>query len=106
MATPIDYPLISTDDHIIEPPDVWKGRLESKFQEAAPHVVEEDDTEFWTFEGRQIPNIGLSVMAGKKYEDYSPKAVRFSDMLPGCYDPKKRLEDMDQDGIQASALGS
>jgi len=104
VANAIDYPLISTDDHIIEPPDVWKGRLESKFQEAAPHVIEKDDNEFWTFEGRQIPNIGLSVMAGKKVEDYSPKAVRFADMLPGCYDPKKRLEDMDQDSVQASVL--
>ena len=104
MQESIDYPLISTDDHIIEPPNVWKGRLESKFQKAAPHVVERDGEEFWTFEGKRIPNIGLSVMAGKKVEDYSPKAVRFADMLPGCYDSKKRLEDMDQDSIQASVL--
>jgi predicted TIM-barrel fold metal-dependent hydrolase len=104
VPNPIDYPLISTDDHIIEPPDVWNGRLESKFQKRAPHVVEEASGEAWTFEGRRIPNIGLSVMAGKKVEDYSPKAVRFTDMLPGCYDPKKRLEDMDRDSIQASVL--
>lgn len=104
MPNPIDYPLISTDDHIIEPPDVWKGRLESRLQPRAPHVVSGEEGEFWTFEGHKIPNVGLSVMAGKKVEDYSPKAARFSEMLPGCYDPKKRLEDMDQDGIHASVL--
>jgi len=104
MTQAIDYPLISSDDHIIEPPDVWNGRLESRYQDRAPHLVSGDEGEFWTFEGQKIPNIGLSVMAGKKVEDYSPKAARFSEMLPGCYDPKKRLEDMDRDGIQASVL--
>jgi len=100
----IDYALISTDDHIIEPPDVWTDRLESKFQPNAPRVVEKDGAEFWVFEDRQIPNIGLSVMAGKKYEDYSPKAVRFADMRPGCYNPKERLADMDRDGIEVEVL--
>jgi len=104
MTQAIDYPLISSDDHIIEPPDVWNGRLESRYQDRAPHVVSGDEGEFWTFEGQKIPNIGLSVMAGKKVEDFSPKAARFSEMLPGCYDPKKRLEDMDRDGVQASVL--
>ena len=31
MSSSIDYGLISSDDHIIEPPDVWEGRLEAKF---------------------------------------------------------------------------
>jgi len=66
MTQAIDYPLISSDDHIIEPPDVWNGRLESRYQDRAPLVVSGDEGEFWTFEGQKIPNIGLSVMAGKK----------------------------------------
>lgn len=104
MATATDYGLISTDDHIIEPPDVWSGRLEAKFQEQAPHVVEEDGAEVWVFEDNRIRNIGLSVMAGRRYEDYSPKAVLFSDMRRGCYDPKERLLDMDRDGIDVEVL--
>ena len=99
-----DYLLISTDDHIIEPPDVWKDRLESKFQPLAPKVVEVDGEERWLFEGDKLINLGLTVMAGKKYEEYSPKAARFRDMLPGCYDPKARLADMDLDGVEAQVL--
>ena len=99
MSVDLDYQLISSDDHIVEPPNVWEGRLESKFQERAPRIVDVDGTEHWVFEDRQLMNIGLAVMAGKKYEQYSPKAVRFEDMLRGCYDPKARLEDMDRDGI-------
>ncbi len=104
MSNSIDYGLISTDDHIIEPPDVWEGRLEKKFQERAPRVIEVDDMDYWVFEGKQIPNIGLSVMAGRPYEEYTPAPVRFRDMRKGCYDPKERLRDMDRDGIEISAL--
>jgi len=101
MTTTIDYRLISTDDHIIEPPDVWEGRLEAKYQSRAPRVVEIDGEERWVFEDQKLINVGLSVMAGKKYEDYSPKAARFADMRPGCYNPTERLKDMDLDGIEA-----
>jgi predicted TIM-barrel fold metal-dependent hydrolase len=100
----IDYGLISTDDHIIEPPDVWADRLEARFQDRAPRVLEEDDAEVWVFEDNRIKNIGLSVMAGKRYEAYSPKAARFAEMRPGCYDPNERLRDMDRDGIEVEVL--
>jgi len=97
----LDYRFISTDDHIIEPSDVWKDRLEARYRDAAPHLVEENQTEYWQFEDQRVPNSGLSVMAGKRFEDYSPKAVRYADMRPGCYDPQARLADMDADGIEA-----
>lgn len=97
----IDFPFISTDDHIIEPRDVWAGRLEARFRDAAPRVVDEDGTEAWLFEDQRVPNSGLSVMAGRDYTEYSPKAVRFEAMRPGCYDPRARLADMDADGIAA-----
>ncbi|MBJ22799.1 MAG: amidohydrolase [Deltaproteobacteria bacterium] len=104
MSTAIDYRLISTDDHIIEPPDVWEGRLEKKFQDRAPHVIVNNDMDYWSFEEKQSPNIGLSVMAGRSFEEYTTDPVRFSGMRKGCYDPKERLLDMDRDGIEVSAL--
>ncbi|MAG34040.1 MAG: amidohydrolase [Deltaproteobacteria bacterium] len=104
METDIDYRLVSSDDHIVEPPDVWEGRLEAKLQARAPHVIVQDEMDYWTFEDRQIPNIGLSVMAGRPYEEYTTDPVRFSGMRKGCYDPKERLLDMDRDGIEISAL--
>lgn len=104
MAQKNDYLFISSDDHIVEPPDVWEGRLERRLQDKAPRVVEADGNEYWEFEGKRAPNIGLSVMAGRKYEDFTPKAVRFSEMRPGCYDPKARLADMDADGVEAEVM--
>lgn len=96
--------LISTDDHVIEPPDVWGGRLPARLQDRAPHVVDTPEGEYWQFEDRRIGNIGLSVMAGESYEKYSPKAVRFSEMRRGCFDPKERLEDMTRDGVEAEVV--
>lgn len=95
------YRLISTDDHIIEPTDVWKGRLDARFQAAAPRVVEDQGVEYWVFENQRLANSGLSAMAGRRVEEYSPKAVRFADMRAGCYDPEARLADMDADGVEA-----
>jgi predicted TIM-barrel fold metal-dependent hydrolase len=104
MSSAADYGLISTDDHVIEPPDVWEGRLRSRFQERAPRVVSDEGADKWVFEGLTIANVGLSVMAGKAVEDYSPKAASYSEMRPGCYDPSERLADMDRDGVEIEIL--
>ncbi len=96
------WDLISVDDHIIEPRHVWSDRLPAKWREVGPHVVEEDGQEIWVYEDRRHRTVGLYAIAGKKVEDYHNDPIRFSDMLPGCYDPVERAADMDRDGIRAS----
>ncbi|MFN2538049.1 MAG: amidohydrolase family protein [Mycobacteriales bacterium] len=96
------YDLFSVDDHIIEPRDVWTSRLPAKYAEDAPHVVEEDGREYWVWEGTKFPQMGLNAVAGKPQEEWDMEPVRFSDMIPGCYDPKARAEDMLADNIRAS----
>ena len=34
------YTIVSVDDHIVEPPDMFAGRLPARFAADAPHVVE------------------------------------------------------------------
>ena len=31
--------IISVDDHVVEPPDLWTSRLPAKYQDRAPRVV-------------------------------------------------------------------
>ncbi len=38
---PRKYTFISVDDHIVEPPDIFEGRLPRALQDRAPRVVEE-----------------------------------------------------------------
>ncbi len=94
--------LISVDDHIIEHGRVWTDRLASKWHEVCPHVVEADGREYWVYETNRSETMGLNAVAGRKREDYSTDPVRFGDMIPGCYDPKARVADMDRDGVRAS----
>ena len=96
------YKLFSVDDHIIEPADVWSSRVPAKFRDAAPHVDR----------GRRSGVLGLRGRA--QHDDGSqrrrrpaPRAVelepaRFSDMIPGCYDPKARAHDLLSQGVLAS----
>lgn len=111
--------LISTDDHLIEPPSLWADRLPKKFLEAGPRIIEKEMprsvhagdgnnnktgtklAEVWIYEGRVYPYIGLNAVAGKKPEEYGAEPTRYEDMIPGCYEPKARVLDMDIDGVQA-----
>jgi predicted TIM-barrel fold metal-dependent hydrolase len=95
--------IISVDDHLIEHPRVWTDRLPAKYQEVCPQIIEsEAGHHVWKYEGRMYPQIGLNAVAGKEQKDYGMDPVRYDDMIPGCYDPKARVLDMDLDGVQAA----
>ncbi|MGO8863036.1 MAG: amidohydrolase family protein [Acidimicrobiales bacterium] len=94
--------LISVDDHVLEPPNVWVDRVATKDRDRAPHMVVEGDMDFWVYDGKRYPSSGLSAVAGKSKEEFSPEPVTYAEMRPGCYDPVARIEDMDRAGILAS----
>ncbi|ARE37864.1 amidohydrolase (plasmid) [Rhodococcus sp. BH4] len=113
--------LISTDDHLIEHPKLWSDRLPKKFLEAGPRIIEKEMpksihvgdggkaigsgtkiAEVWEYEGRIYPYIGLNAVAGKAPEEFGAEPTRYEDMIPGCYEPKARVQDMDIDGVQAT----
>ncbi|RSN64336.1 amidohydrolase family protein [Actinomadura sp. WAC 06369] len=97
--------LLSTDDHLIEPPHVWTDRLPERYREEGPRIVDlprengGPPSEVWRYEGRLYPNIGLNAVAGKSPEEYGIDPTRYDEMIPGCYDPRARLADMDVDGV-------
>jgi len=98
--------LLSTDDHLVEHPRVWADRLPKKWLEEGPRIVEEPSpvegklaSQVWHYAGERYPAIGLNAVAGKKPEEYGMEPVRYDEMIPGCYDPKARLVDMDLDGV-------
>jgi predicted TIM-barrel fold metal-dependent hydrolase len=94
--------MISVDDHVLEPPNVWQDRVPAKYKDAAPKIVVRDGHEAWQYEGRIFPTSGLAAVAGKNAKDISPHALNYADMRPGCYEPKARVDDMDEAGVIAS----
>ena len=99
---PVTRKFFSVDDHIVEPADVWSKRVPAKFRDAAPHVVEADGREYWEYEGNRALTMGLNAVAGKPRDQWTMEPTRFSDMIPGCYEPAARARDMVSDGITAS----
>ena len=98
-----EYQVISTDDHIIEPPGIFDSRLPKEFEDRTPKLVETDDEAAWHVPGieRPIAMSGLSSAAGQKETEFSPKSKTFDAMRKGCYDPRERIKDMDIDGVDA-----
>src|ERR1700733_10634449 len=95
--------LISVDDHVIEPPHMFDGRLPSALADRAPRVVEfEDGRQVWRYEDREYPNIGLNAVIGRPREEWSMEPARFDEMRPGCFDIHERVKDMDAGGIWSS----
>jgi predicted TIM-barrel fold metal-dependent hydrolase len=100
---PIRVPVISVDDHLIEPPDLFEGRVPARLADRAPRIVENDDgTQYWLYEGRSYPNVGLNAVVGRARETWSMDPSRFDEMRPGCFDIHARVADMDVNGVWAS----
>ena len=101
MTTQIDW-IISVDDHVLEPPDLWQKRLPIKYRDIGPRVARDDRGEAWFYEDLRSPTPAIVTSAGRKKEELSPLPTTYAEMRPGCYDPEARVKDMDQDGVAAS----
>ncbi|MBA2891911.1 amidohydrolase family protein [Nonomuraea soli] len=98
-----DYVIISADDHLIEPPDLFEGRLPAKYADAAPKVVEtEAGHQVWRYGGATYPAAAIDVGSGLPREQWNLEPIRFEHMRPGCYDIEARVSDMDLAGIWAA----
>jgi predicted TIM-barrel fold metal-dependent hydrolase len=101
-AREVKYTVISVDDHLVEPPGMFDGRLSGRFADAAPKVVEIGDRQTWEFEGEHYPQVGLNAVAGRRPDAPNLEPARFDEMRKGCWDIHARVKDMDIGGIWAS----
>jgi len=97
-----DMIMISVDDHLVEPPHMFEGRLPSKFADRAPRVERTPNgDDVWVFDGQTIPNIGLNAVAGRPKAEYGVNPTAFDEMRPGCFDHAERVKDMNAGGVLA-----
>ena len=94
-----DMILISVDDHIAEPADMFDAHVPAKYREFTPRVEtdERGDQQWWYGElkGR---NLGLNAVAGKPRELFNVNPSRYDHMRPGCFDVHERVRDMSAGG--------
>jgi predicted TIM-barrel fold metal-dependent hydrolase len=69
--SPGELILVSVDDHVVEPPDLFDRHLAAQWRDRAPKMVKNRrGDEMWTFEGQVVPNVGLNAVAGRPPEEY------------------------------------
>jgi len=68
---PDDYILVSVDDHIIEPADMWEGRLPKKYQAKAPKWGQRaDGATVWTYEGHEVETWAVNAVVGRPQDEW------------------------------------
>lgn len=98
-----DLILVSVDDHIVEPPDLFDGHIPAKYQDQAPKLIERaDGTNAWVFEGQEATNVGLNAVAGRPPDEYGVEPTKLSEIREGCYDVDRRIDDMNVGGVLGS----
>ena len=124
-ATPAeeDLPLIiSVDDHVMEPKDLWQQQLPPSKRDRGPRVVQEkvrlkfegghygferndpdgDLCDLWLYEDLVMPTGFLHGPAGVPREEQRNVAAVYEDLRPGTYNQTDRLADMDLNHVQAA----
>ncbi|MDH3707199.1 MAG: amidohydrolase [Acidimicrobiia bacterium] len=100
---PVHHRFVSVDDHLIEPPHLFEGRMPAALIDRAPRVVTDTDgRQAWQYEGGLYPNIGLNAVVGRPRDQWSMDAANFDEMRRGCWDIEARIADMDLAGIAGS----
>jgi predicted TIM-barrel fold metal-dependent hydrolase len=98
------FPIISVDDHFVEPGDIFTKRVSSRFGDDIPRIVPTDDgAETWQFPKEQVPNrMTLTSIVGRPVADWCEAPVRLDECRKGAYDVHARVRDLDLAGIAAS----
>ncbi|MEO2114461.1 MAG: amidohydrolase family protein, partial [Acidimicrobiales bacterium] len=112
--------IISVDDHVVEPPDLWTSRIPAQYQDRCPRV--ERDTaifhfeggvfsyekgveggtpcDWWLYDDLVYPFPKLSAAVGFDELDITP--VTFDEIHPAGWIQKERLVAMDENHVDVS----
>ena len=101
-----NYPIISSDSHIIEPEDLWEKHIDKEFRERGPRLLHEGENDQWICDGLRFGAIGINQQAGVRFEDPEKLTTGGSmETVPlGGVDPHAHVKDMDLDGVEAGVL--
>jgi predicted TIM-barrel fold metal-dependent hydrolase len=99
----VTYNVISADNHVLEPRDLFVTRMPKEFRDRAPRVVRAaDGGDGWSFEGKPPQrSLGLEATAGRTAKAWG---YTWEDILPGNYDGAAHVADMRNDGVDAAVL--
>ena len=99
-------PLISSDSHIVEPPDLWTKRIDRAFRDRAPRVRREENGDWWYIDGTRSMSF-LGVQTGDRFDKDATELTieaKWEDVRQGAHDPRQYLAENVRDGVAGSVL--
>ena len=100
------YSVISADNHVFEPADLWATRADPKIRDRAPHVVSHEDGDWWVCDGHKVLGVGFGTQVGRRFEAPEKLSTRdtFDNVRPGGFIPEEHVKDLDIDGVERTIL--
>jgi len=97
------YNVVSADNHILEPRDLFTTRLPLEFRDRAPRVLQgADGGDGWSWDGKTVGRtLGIEATAGRSVK---VSGYKWEEILPGNYDGAAHAKDMLDAGVDASVL--
>ena len=101
-----DYRVISSDNHIFEPADLWTSRIEHKYRDKCPKIVPWQDGHIWMCDDTLGQIVGQGTNVGKRFEE--PENIKhfdeFENVRPAAYIPEEYIKDLDLDGVDVGII--
>ena len=98
-----DMILISIDDHVVEPPDMFREHLPVRYMDQAPRIVHNDEgKDQWVYEDQEMAMVGLNAVVSWPKEQWGFNPTAHAEMRPGAYNVHERVRDMNRNGVLAS----
>lgn len=100
---PLFCPLISVDDHALEPPTLFEGRVPAALADRAPRIeIEDNGLPWWVIEDSRLPIIMANGASGRVMSEWGTVGIGFDEVRAGVWNAEARLHDMDLTGVWAS----
>jgi uncharacterized protein len=100
--------VVDADSHWSEPPDLFTSRAPAQYKDRVPHVEIVDGAPTWVFDGNPVGRASAGgVIARDGSKEASAKALfewTTEEIHVGAYDPKVRLEVLDECGIDHQVI--
>jgi predicted TIM-barrel fold metal-dependent hydrolase len=99
-----DIIIVSVDDHLIEPGDMFDAHVPARYADQAPRLdTDENGKQAWVFEGDKLSTTtAINAVVGWPKEEWGFDPSSFAEMRPGTYNVDERVRDMNVNGCLAS----
>src|SRR3954463_14248374 len=103
-----DSYIVDADSHWCEQPDLFTSMAPAQYKDRVPRVEDVDGTLMWVFDGHPVGRYSAGGVIGrdgsKEEADIALNHWTNEQIHVGAYDPKVRLEVMDECGIDAQVI--